>query len=143
MQAKLSVAKEMIAKMNALTNRYVKVLEQREEAHNEDMRSRQLLTDPSLPSDKFTLIANQARAAQRRRANLHDKAIEIEEAVRALATDLQELATQMITDPMPVAAPNDVTAQADAAFLDAPTEQEDAIAEEGFVEVEEQTEVAA
>lgn len=143
MQAKLSVAKETIAKMSALSNRYVKVLEQREEAHKEDMRSRQLLTDPSLPSDRFTAIANQARAAQRRRANLHDKALEIEEAVRKLAADLQQLATELLTDEMPQALPADAAAQADQTFLENTDTATEKIVEEGFVEVEETTEAAA
>lgn len=142
MIATINAAKETLSKINALTNRYTKVIEQREEAHKEDMRSRQLLTDPSLPSDRFTAIANQARAAQRRRANLHDKAIEIEEAVRELGMTLQTHAISIISEPMPVNLPVDAAAVADTQFLQEPA-TDDVVAEEGFVELEEPAEVAA
>ncbi len=138
MITKLNAAKETVAKMTALVGRYSRVLEQRELALDEDMAARKQLMDPSLPSDEFTKITNLARSAQRRRANLHDKVIEIEESVRSLATELQKVALELTTEPMPKPLPADAAAVADQVFLDADAPQDEVVAAEGFVETEEE-----
>lgn len=138
MITQLNLAKEAVTKMTALVNRYIKTIEQRELAQQEDSEARAKLTDPSLPSDKFMEIANKARAAQRRRANLHDKAIEIEESFRNLGTDLIGLGQELVSNPMPRPLPADAAAVADQAYLEEPVDEAvEQIAEEGFVEVEE------
>lgn len=137
MITQLNLAKETVAKMTALVGRYTRTLEQREIALAEDMAARQKLMDPSLPSDEFTKITNLARAAQRRRANLHDKVIEIEESVRELAMTLQTTAAELFSEPMPQPLPADAAAIADQAFLEAEVPQDAVVAEEGFVELEE------
>jgi hypothetical protein len=99
MLAKLESAKILVSTLFALKNRWVKAAQLRDIAIAEDMENRQKLVDPTLSSEDFTKYSNQARAAQRRRANLHDRMIELEEAIREKAAELQAVGTTLVTAP--------------------------------------------
>lgn len=88
MFAQLETLKKLNAKVVSLLKRRITILEQIELAVKDDAAAREKLTDMNLSTEDFTKYSNEARSAQRRRANLHDKMIDIEDAVSALYGDM-------------------------------------------------------
>lgn len=137
MISKIETTKLLVVAMTALNNRWVKTSALRDQAIAEDMENRQKLIDPTLSSDDFTKFSTLARAAQRRRANLHDKLIEIEESFREKASQMQTLGAEMTVEPF--AMPNVELAKVDEEYLEQPAEE----VTEAFVDPEAPEEEAA
>lgn len=90
MFAQLETLKKLNAKVVSLLKRRITVLEQIELAVKDDAAAREKLTDMNLSTEDFTKYSNEARSAQRRRANLHDKMIDIEDAVQSLYSEMTD-----------------------------------------------------
>ncbi|MFN3898929.1 MAG: hypothetical protein ACK4ML_01000 [Alishewanella aestuarii] len=88
MFAQLETLKKLNAKLVSLLKRRITILEQIELAVKDDAAAREKLTDMNLSTEDFTKYSNEARSAQRRRANLHDKMIDIEDAVQSLYSEM-------------------------------------------------------
>jgi len=121
MLVKIETAKVLVTTLTTLKNRWTRTAQLREIAIAEDMENRQKLVDPTLSPEDFTKFSNLARAAQRRRANLHDKLIEIEEAFRENAMKLQTVGTELFAEQFVMPKPE--LAQVDEAYLEAPAEE--------------------
>lgn len=90
MFAQLETLKKLNAKVVSLLKRRITILEQIELAVKDDAAAREKLTDMNLSTEDFTKYSNEARSAQRRRANLHDKMIDIEDAVQSLYAEMTD-----------------------------------------------------
>lgn len=90
MFAQLETLKKLNAKVVSLLKRRITILEQIELAVKDDAAAREKLTDMNLSTEDFTKYSNEARSAQRRRANLHDKMIDIEDAVQDLYSEMTD-----------------------------------------------------
>lgn len=90
MFAQLETLKKLNAKVVSLLKRRITILEQIELAVKDDAAAREKLTDMNLSTEDFTKYSNEARSAQRRRANLHDKMIDIEDAVQSLYSEMTD-----------------------------------------------------
>jgi hypothetical protein len=80
--------KKLNFKVIALIKRRVTMLDQVTMARGDDQKARAQLMDLSLSPEQFTKLSNDARAAQRRRANLEDKLIDIETAIQETYTEM-------------------------------------------------------
>lgn len=130
MITKIETAKLLVTALLSLNNRWAKTAQLRDLAISEDLENRQKLMDPTLPPEDFTKFSNLARAAQRRRANLHDKLIEIEDSIRTKAAELQTIGAEMTVAPLVMPSPE--LAKVDDEYLEQPADAE--------VEVEAETE---
>lgn len=124
MITKIETSKVLLSAINALNTRWVKTASLRDIAIREDLENRQKLIDPTLSPEDFTKYSNLARAAQRRRANLHDKMLEIEDSLRTKAAELQMIAAELATAPLVVPSPE--LAQVDNAYLENETPEQTA-----------------
>lgn len=101
MFAHLETLKKLNAKVVSLLKRRITILEQIELAVKDDAAAREKLTDMNLSTEDFTKYSNEARSAQRRRANLHDKMIDIEDAVSALYGDMYSALNGLMSSDFP------------------------------------------
>ena len=90
--------KKLNARVVSLLKRRITLIEQIELAKEEDATAREKLLDMSLPPEQFTKFSNEARAAQRRRANLEDKLIDLEETIKEVAIEMQDEADSINHD---------------------------------------------
>lgn len=84
----LETLKKQNFRMIALLKRRIVMVDQIQLAQEDDKAARAKLMDLNLPADEFTKASNEARAAQRRRANLEDKLIDLELAVDELYDEM-------------------------------------------------------
>lgn len=90
MFTKLENLKKLNARVVSLLKRRITLRDQITLAKEEDAAAREKLLDMDLPPEQFTKFSNEARAAQRRRANLEDKLIDLEEAIKEDALEMQD-----------------------------------------------------
>lgn len=108
MFAQLETLKKLNAKVASLLKRRITILEQIELAVKDDAAAREKLTDMNLSTEDFTKYSNEARSAQRRRANLHDKMIDIEEAVQSLYSEMTDALNDAKASDYPATLENEV-----------------------------------
>lgn len=108
MFAQLETLKKLNAKVVSLLKRRITILEQIELAVKDDAAAREKLTDMNLSTEDFTKYSNEARSAQRRRANLHDKMIDIEDAVQSLYAEMTDALNDAKAADYPTALENEV-----------------------------------
>ena len=90
MFAQLETVRKLNAKVVNLLKRRIVILSQIELAVKDDAAAREKLFDMNLSPEDFTKYSNEARSAQRRRANLHDKMIDIEETIQITYSDMTD-----------------------------------------------------
>ena len=88
MFTQLETLKKLNFKVIALIKRRVTMSEQVVVARADDQAARTKLLDMDLSPENFTKYSNDARAAQRRRANLEDKLIDIENVIEATYVEM-------------------------------------------------------
>lgn len=113
MFAQLETLKKLNAKVVSLLKRRITILEQVELAVKDDAAAREKLTDMSLPPEDFTRYSSEARSAQRRRANLHDKMIDIEEAVQECYAEMTDALNDAKASEYPLSLATEVIELAD------------------------------
>lgn len=101
MFTQLETLKKLNQKTVSLLKRRLTLQEQIEVARADDTKAREQLVDMDLPPEKFTEYSNAARAAQRRRANLEDKLIDLEESATDILMEMRELADGLLEATFP------------------------------------------
>jgi predicted nucleic acid-binding Zn-ribbon protein len=125
MFAQLENLKKLNTRVVSLLKRRITLLEQIEMAKEEDSAARAKLLDMSLPPEDFTKFSNEARSAQRRRANLEDKLIDLEESVKDVTTEMYSTTDDLFADTQENNFPNSLeTTEVELTEADVPADAE-------------------